>query len=238
MAKAIHMMIRVLDEQRSVDFYARAFDLAIADRFVFDGFTLIYLRNPASRFRGRADRQSRPHRALHARHRLWPYRLRRRQSRSRARPDEGGRRGSRRHQGIPPRRRADGKILLRAGPRRLQDRGSSETWPVPLSSGPAHIGADGSAGPALSLGRNENAGCRQTNETLPPRLFERERRGHRRPGRALGRRRHDRQPRRRLGDVGEKPQARDHADADPDGAGHLSARPSGRQILRARRRLL
>ncbi|MGB0085880.1 MAG: VOC family protein [Rhodomicrobiaceae bacterium] len=50
MAKAIHMMIRVLDEQRSVDFYARAFDLPIADRFVFDGFTLIYLRSGQADF--------------------------------------------------------------------------------------------------------------------------------------------------------------------------------------------
>jgi lactoylglutathione lyase len=50
MAKAIHMMIRVLDEQRSVDFYRRAFGLEIADRFVFDGFTLIYLRNAEADF--------------------------------------------------------------------------------------------------------------------------------------------------------------------------------------------
>jgi lactoylglutathione lyase len=45
MAKAIHTMIRVLDEGRPVDFYRRAFGLGIADRFVFDGFTLVYLRN-------------------------------------------------------------------------------------------------------------------------------------------------------------------------------------------------
>ncbi len=45
MAKAIHMMIRVLDEARSVDFYRRAFGLMIADRFAFEGFTLVYLRN-------------------------------------------------------------------------------------------------------------------------------------------------------------------------------------------------
>ena len=32
MAKAIHSMIRVLDEARSVDFYARAFGLRVADR--------------------------------------------------------------------------------------------------------------------------------------------------------------------------------------------------------------
>jgi lactoylglutathione lyase len=45
-AKAIHMMIRVLDEARSVAFYDAAFGLKIADRFVFDSFTLVYLRNP------------------------------------------------------------------------------------------------------------------------------------------------------------------------------------------------
>lgn len=45
MAKIIHMMVRVLDEQRSLDFYGRAFGLEPADRLPFDGFTLIYLRN-------------------------------------------------------------------------------------------------------------------------------------------------------------------------------------------------
>jgi lactoylglutathione lyase len=49
-AKAIHMMIRVLDEKRSVDFYKRAFGLDIADRFAFDTFTLVYLRNKAADF--------------------------------------------------------------------------------------------------------------------------------------------------------------------------------------------
>lgn len=49
-AKAIHMMIRVLEEKRSVDFYTRAFGLSIADRFGFDGFTLVYLRNKAADF--------------------------------------------------------------------------------------------------------------------------------------------------------------------------------------------
>ena len=50
MAKAIHMMTRVLDEARAVDFYQRAFGLTVADRFDFDGFTLIYLRNPEADF--------------------------------------------------------------------------------------------------------------------------------------------------------------------------------------------
>jgi lactoylglutathione lyase len=50
MTKAIHSMIRVLDEARSVDFYRRAFGMEVADRFPFDSFTLIYLRAPESAF--------------------------------------------------------------------------------------------------------------------------------------------------------------------------------------------
>lgn len=46
MAKLIHMMVRVLDEARSVEFYDKAFELKVADRFDFDSFTLVYLRNP------------------------------------------------------------------------------------------------------------------------------------------------------------------------------------------------
>ena len=44
MTKPIHMMVRVSDEARSVDFYRRAFGLAIADRVDFADFTLIYMR--------------------------------------------------------------------------------------------------------------------------------------------------------------------------------------------------
>jgi lactoylglutathione lyase len=50
MAKAIHMMVRVLEEQRSLDFYDQAFGLKIADRFDFEDFTLVYLRNPENDF--------------------------------------------------------------------------------------------------------------------------------------------------------------------------------------------
>ncbi len=50
MAKAIHMMVRVLDEARSTAFYETAFGLDVADRFDFDGFTLVYLRNPEADF--------------------------------------------------------------------------------------------------------------------------------------------------------------------------------------------
>ena len=50
MAKAIHTMIRVLEEERSLRFYATAFGLEVADRFAFDGFTLLYLRNNEADF--------------------------------------------------------------------------------------------------------------------------------------------------------------------------------------------
>ena len=50
MAKAIHTMVRVLDEAKSVEFYTSAFGLGIEDRFEFDGFTLVYLKNPENDF--------------------------------------------------------------------------------------------------------------------------------------------------------------------------------------------
>jgi len=46
MAKAIHSMVRVIDEARSVNFYKNAFGLGVADRFDFNDFTVIFLRNP------------------------------------------------------------------------------------------------------------------------------------------------------------------------------------------------
>lgn len=50
MGKPIHSMIRVFDEQKSLDFYARAFGLEIADRLVFPDFALVYLHHPSSPF--------------------------------------------------------------------------------------------------------------------------------------------------------------------------------------------
>ncbi len=50
MAKAIHSMIRVLDEDRSVAFYEKAFGLTVAERLDFADFTLVYLSNPESEF--------------------------------------------------------------------------------------------------------------------------------------------------------------------------------------------
>ncbi len=45
MAKAIHSMIRVLEEARSLDFYKRAFGMNVSHRLDFEAFTLVYLRS-------------------------------------------------------------------------------------------------------------------------------------------------------------------------------------------------
>ncbi|WP_227268769.1 VOC family protein [Roseobacter weihaiensis] len=50
MAKAIHAMIRVLDEKRSAAFYEGAFGLQIAERLDFESFTLVYLSNAENSF--------------------------------------------------------------------------------------------------------------------------------------------------------------------------------------------
>jgi lactoylglutathione lyase len=46
MAKVIHTMIRVLDLERSLKFYAEVLDLHEAHRLDFPEFALVYLRNP------------------------------------------------------------------------------------------------------------------------------------------------------------------------------------------------
>ena len=50
MAKAIHSMIRVLDEARTLAFYETAFGLNVAARLDFEAFTLVYLSNDDSTF--------------------------------------------------------------------------------------------------------------------------------------------------------------------------------------------
>ncbi|HEX7079452.1 MAG TPA: VOC family protein [Gammaproteobacteria bacterium] len=50
MAKVIHTMVRVSDLEKSTDFYEKAFGLRVADRFDFDDFTLVYLRNDENDF--------------------------------------------------------------------------------------------------------------------------------------------------------------------------------------------
>jgi lactoylglutathione lyase len=50
MAKLIHAMIRVRDEESSKRFYREALGLDREERFAFDGFTLVYLRSAAQEF--------------------------------------------------------------------------------------------------------------------------------------------------------------------------------------------
>ncbi|MDP3339869.1 VOC family protein [Frigidibacter sp.] len=50
MAKAIHSMIRVLDEARSLAFYEAGFGLTVAERLDFETFTLVYLSNAETGF--------------------------------------------------------------------------------------------------------------------------------------------------------------------------------------------
>jgi lactoylglutathione lyase len=50
MAKPVHSMVRVFDEAKSLDFYARAFGLEIAERIALPDFALVYLRHASSPF--------------------------------------------------------------------------------------------------------------------------------------------------------------------------------------------
>ncbi len=50
MAKIIHLMVRVLDEVRSLAFYQKAFGLEPTHRLDFPDFTLVYLANAQSPF--------------------------------------------------------------------------------------------------------------------------------------------------------------------------------------------
>jgi lactoylglutathione lyase len=45
MAKLIHTMIRVLDEERSVSFYQKAFGMHVSSRLDKETFTLVYMRS-------------------------------------------------------------------------------------------------------------------------------------------------------------------------------------------------
>jgi lactoylglutathione lyase len=50
MAKAVHMMIRVLDQARSVTFYETCFGLKVADHRDWPDFSLTYMSNPENDF--------------------------------------------------------------------------------------------------------------------------------------------------------------------------------------------
>ena len=48
--KLAHSMIRVLNEDISVEFYRKSFGLEIVDRLDFESFTLVYMALPSSDF--------------------------------------------------------------------------------------------------------------------------------------------------------------------------------------------
>lgn len=48
--KLAHSMIRVLEEERSVDFYRRAFGLEVVNRLEFADFTLVYMAHELDGF--------------------------------------------------------------------------------------------------------------------------------------------------------------------------------------------
>ena len=50
MAKMIHSMVRVLNEERSVKFYSLAFSLNVVDRLDFNEFVLVYMSNSETDF--------------------------------------------------------------------------------------------------------------------------------------------------------------------------------------------
>jgi len=50
MAKAIHSMIRVQNEERSLEFYERAFGLKVSHRLDLSAFTLVYLKGDGGTF--------------------------------------------------------------------------------------------------------------------------------------------------------------------------------------------
>lgn len=50
MAKAVHMMVRVLDEARSVKFYETVLGLKIAERREWPDFSLTYMSNAEANF--------------------------------------------------------------------------------------------------------------------------------------------------------------------------------------------
>jgi lactoylglutathione lyase len=49
-AKIIHAMIRVLELNRSLEFYRDAFGLEVSQKLDFPDFALVYLRNPENDF--------------------------------------------------------------------------------------------------------------------------------------------------------------------------------------------
>ena len=138
MAKTVHMMVRVLEEARSVDFYSRAFGLEIADRVDFDGFTLIYLRNAENDFeveltvnKGRTEAYNLGDGYGHVAFVVDDL------AAEHARLMAAGLAPGDLKQ-MMPRRRAVRPLLLHRRSRRLQDRSPAARRPLPLASDATH----------------------------------------------------------------------------------------------------
>jgi lactoylglutathione lyase len=168
MAKAIHMMIRVMEETRSVEFYRAALGLGIADRFEFDSFTLVYLRNPEADFEieltinyGRTE----------------PYALGNGYGHVAVAVDDLDAEHARlTASGLSPEPikefHVDGAVLLLDRPRRLPDRGAAAAWavslrraPAPRRSPPCHIPA---AVPCASRESTRSRRASDCRAHLPP----------------------------------------------------------------------
>ena len=138
MAKAIHMMLRVRDEARSVKFYEDCFGLKVADRKDWPDFTLIYLKNAENDFeleltvnKGRAEPYDLGNGYGHVAFVVDDLEATRSQ-------DRGCGLSAERHQEHDTRRQAVRHVLLHRRSRRLQDRSPAARRPVPVDSGARH----------------------------------------------------------------------------------------------------
>jgi catechol 2,3-dioxygenase-like lactoylglutathione lyase family enzyme len=129
MTKPIHMMIRALDAEQSLDFYRRAFDLNITGRFAFDDFELIYLNDKPGAIeieltvnRGRTKAYDLGDGYGHVAFVV--------DDRVRARPIRARRASPRPSQRDAAEWQAVCQVFLCARPRRVQNRNFAEIWPV------------------------------------------------------------------------------------------------------------
>ena len=132
MAKAIHMMIRVLDETKSVDFTARrsASRSPTGSRLTISRWSTCVRQRRISRWNSPSITGGQNPIPMG---RLWPSRRLGRQCRCGAPAARGAWAVARGDEGISSRRRADGKIFLPPGPGRVQNRSTAATRPIRIA---------------------------------------------------------------------------------------------------------
>jgi lactoylglutathione lyase len=135
MAKAVHMMVRVLDEARSIKFYEACFGLKVSDRKDWPAFTLVYLKNDDNDFeveltvnKGRTDAYDLGNGYGHIAFVVDDLEA------TRAKIIAAGYEAER-HQGHDARRQTVRHVLLHRRSRRLQDRGPAARRPFPIMFG-------------------------------------------------------------------------------------------------------